>query len=83
MVMASPTSLYLLTKVNVNSMLNNIPIISEIKISRSLESAFNIWNPKILERLTIKINGEEVKIDFTFVLTDKEWVIKETRIFED
>lgn len=32
---------------------------------------------------TIKIHGEGVKIDFTFVLTDKEWVIKETRIFEE
>lgn len=32
---------------------------------------------------TIKIHDEGVKIDFTFILTDKEWVIKETRIFEE
>lgn len=32
---------------------------------------------------TIKIHGEGVRLDFTFVLTDNEWVEKETRIFED
>lgn len=32
---------------------------------------------------TVKIHGENVKLDFTFFLTNNEWVLKETTIFEE
>lgn len=46
---------------------------------------FEIENISIYNEINIKIkiHGEGVRLDFTFVLTDNEWVEKETRIFEE